>query len=228
MDVNQVATDLRNQFSGQSVLYVNDLAMVLGKSEKAISNLMARRGLPFTVKFIGRRRCVDIFQVAQWLASDSGIIKDAMVPTVKPTALPPKQGPLKRPYTQMEIAILQSRQSNAASLARFADGLADPSEKFFIHDVARKIAFTDSRPSSIVLTCKSRDHAGESGEVWNEQKSYLVSVLSAESHMASFRNQSNHAFAVSIVLRLGRVVLFDACSLAGIWVVKVNRAKFNF
>src|SRR5450756_1291023 len=69
MDGNQVIAHLQSQFSGQLVLYVDDIAKVLGKSDKAISNLIARKGLPFKIKTVGGLRCVDIFQVAQWLSS---------------------------------------------------------------------------------------------------------------------------------------------------------------
>ena len=61
------------------MLYVEDLATVLGKSEKAVANLIARDGLPFNIKTIGRRRCASVHQVAQWLASDSDAVTEVRV-----------------------------------------------------------------------------------------------------------------------------------------------------
>jgi len=228
MDFNQVLAHLQSQFSGQLVLYVDDIAKVLGKSEKAVANLIARDGLPFKIKTIGRNRCVDVFQVAQWLASDSQMAEEAVVLEVTPTKPQPKQAPVKRPYNEIELQILGSRQNTIAEFARFAARLFDPTEKGFMQDVARKIALSVSAPSAIVLTCKTRNFAGESDEVWTEQKFHLKNVLSASSHISGCRDQSSQAFAVSIVLRVGRSVLFDASSLGGIWAVAVNKAKFNF
>lgn len=73
MDSELVKKSLETQFPGQLVLYVADIAKILGKSDKAISNLMARKSLPFQVKTVGRARCVDVYQVAQWLSSDTSL-----------------------------------------------------------------------------------------------------------------------------------------------------------
>ncbi len=61
MNSSQIADHLKNQFLGASVLYVRDLATVLGKSEKAVANLISRKDLPFKVKNLGGLRCVDIY-----------------------------------------------------------------------------------------------------------------------------------------------------------------------
>ena len=60
---------LKDQHPDQLVLYCRDLAKILSRSESSISHLLERGGLPFKVKKVGRERCVDIFQVAQWLAA---------------------------------------------------------------------------------------------------------------------------------------------------------------
>ena len=70
MDIGLVLEHLRAQFKEQMVLYAGDLAKILNKSEKAVQQLISRGSLPFQVKSIGGRKCVDIFQVAKWLASD--------------------------------------------------------------------------------------------------------------------------------------------------------------
>ena len=87
MDFPVVLAHLQHQFSGQMVLDVDDLAKVLGRSDRAISNLIARDALPFKVKTVGAKRCVDIFQVAQWLSSDEAMATES----VKVDATPPQR-----------------------------------------------------------------------------------------------------------------------------------------
>lgn len=67
----QILQHLQSLYPGQLVLYPPQLAQVLGKSEKALSHLISRGNLPFEPKTIGGRNCVDIYQIAEWLASDS-------------------------------------------------------------------------------------------------------------------------------------------------------------
>lgn len=67
---------LAQLFPGQLVLYAPELSVVLGKTEKALRNLISRGMLPFQLKKLGGRNCVDIIAVAQWLASE-----DEDVPT---------------------------------------------------------------------------------------------------------------------------------------------------
>ncbi len=71
MDAQQVLQHLQSQYPGQLVLYSPQVAAVLGKSEKALSHLIARGQLPFDPKVVGSRKCVDIFQLAEWLATPS-------------------------------------------------------------------------------------------------------------------------------------------------------------
>ncbi len=49
--------------------YAQDLARVLGRIEKALAHLIARAQLPFGMKTVGGRKCLDFFQVAEWRAS---------------------------------------------------------------------------------------------------------------------------------------------------------------
>lgn len=62
MAVNHV----QGLYPGQLVLHVDDIAKILGRSRKAVSELIGRDSLPFQVKKVAGRLCVDIFQVAQW------------------------------------------------------------------------------------------------------------------------------------------------------------------
>jgi hypothetical protein len=87
MDFEFVLKDLKEDFPGQRVLYVNHLAALLDKTECAIQGLLERGGLPFNVKMVGNHRCVDIYQVAQWLASAQE-----------------QENPLQKPNVQVKVA----------------------------------------------------------------------------------------------------------------------------
>ncbi len=70
MDREAVVKDLRDQFGRKSVLYADEIAELLGKSEQALANLKHRHGLPFPVKKVGGRPAVSIYDVADWLVGE--------------------------------------------------------------------------------------------------------------------------------------------------------------
>lgn len=157
MDAQQVLQHLQQQFAGQMVLYVSDMATILGKSEKAVSNLIARDSLPFKVKNVGGHRCVDIFQIAQWLSSDADMGTEALAAD-KPSksvkqAPAPKARASAKPVQQSSIGqrIMQLRHDNAVSLSRFAATVADPAERLFLFEVVEKFAATSTRPDGEFL-----------------------------------------------------------------------------
>lgn len=171
MDSSQVLSHLQLQFSGQLVLYVDDIAKVLGKSEKAISNLIARKNLPFKIKAVGGHRCVDIFQVAQWLSSDAEMSEDIVKPPL--AALKPLQRPSKSPGRSASVGgatsgnsqpktaglmvseILRMRHDYAGAMERFVFGLRDSQDLAFMHEVVEKLFFaSDLLASSYVVTIK--------------------------------------------------------------------------
>jgi hypothetical protein len=67
MNIELALAYLTKRFSGQLVLYSSELAEVLGKSERALENLIARDTFPFVIQKVGGQNCVDVFQVATWL-----------------------------------------------------------------------------------------------------------------------------------------------------------------
>jgi len=167
MDFDAVLKYLQSQFSGAMVLYVEDIAMILGKSKKATSHLASRNELPFKIKKVGGFRCVDIFQVAQWFASDAEVAQEAtqVAPAalsieakakgVKVTPGAPTRG--KMPAQSQDVAehdesafgfmalnILKERKAQMLSLQRFVCGLSDPIEKAFMGDVVEKMFFSEN------------------------------------------------------------------------------------
>ena len=172
MDFSVVLTHLHNQFAGQLVLYVDDIAKVLGKSDKAISNLIARDALPFKVKTVGGLRCIDIFQVAQWLSSDQDMAKESVVVNSTPSLPKVKSKPAKvfkltkgqvllnsdeAPALtgNMAAMLLKMRHGQAIAMGRFVHGLRDIDDVVFMNEVMEKLFYTaDLLSSSYVVTIK--------------------------------------------------------------------------
>jgi len=188
MESSIILAHLQNQFSGQLVLYVDDIAKVLGKSDKAISNLIARKALPFKVKTVGGLRCVDVFQVAQWLSSDQDMAEESVVvdarassPKVKSKPLNPlKPSKLTRgqekfssdeaPALTGKVAtmLLKMRQSQTTAMGRFVHGLRSSDDFVFMNEVMEKLFYTaDQLSSSYVVIVKRL--ASKGGKILAEE-----------------------------------------------------------
>lgn len=172
MESSVVLKHLQNQFPGQLVLYVADIATVLGKSDKAISNLIARDALPFKVKTVGGKRCTDIFQVAQWLSSDQDMAQESVVvnarpspskvksTSVKPTKLTKVQEQFPSnaaPALTGKVAamLLKMRHGQTIAMGRFVHGLRNVDDVVFMNEVMEKLFYSaDALSSSYVVTLK--------------------------------------------------------------------------
>ena len=236
MNVELVLQNLQTRFPGQLVLYVKDIAVLLGKSEKALANLISRGSLPFQVKLIGNLRCVDVYQIAQFLATDIDPVEVAEVlkPLPKknvPPSLPAKKAEVikARAPTGIALQILQMRHDNAMALSRFAKGLGDPLAQQFMLDVAERIAFAPGAPvANFVVSSSSREFSGAMCEARSERNWYLDSLHEVEALVGRCRAQASETTSMRLTVKRGRYVLFHAVSLNGIWAIKVNLAKFNF
>jgi hypothetical protein len=150
------------------VLYVADIAKILGKSDKAISNLMARKSLPFQVKTVGRARCVDVYQVAQWLSSDTSLADEVAggpepqpasresqtrLLVSKPVRDRQTHGEGEGPSVQVTVptvepefgpyakSILERRQAEVKRLQGFAAGLQGIENMAFMCEVLDEMTF---------------------------------------------------------------------------------------
>ena len=185
MEFSTVLNHLQNQFSGSMVLYVDDIAKILGKSDKAVSNLIARDALPFKVKTVGGLRCVDIFQIAQWLSSDKGMAQESVAPNAEIS--PPKVNTEPRTFVRpikpiklsevrtltssnarpaltgtMAAKILKMRHAQASALGRFIHVLPSDDEVAFMLKVMENLYFTNDPPSTgFVVTIKNLNKAGD-------------------------------------------------------------------
>lgn len=183
MDFDAALKYLQNQFSGAMVLYVDDIAKILGKSKKATSHLASRKELPFRIKKVGGLRCVDIFQVAQWFANNAEMAQEvADEPEAAPSKTKaqatqvmtsaPRRGrkpalvqtpnepdepdePDESAYGFMALNILKERKAQQLGMQRFVRALTDPDERGFMSEVLEKMFFSEEPlPASYAVTLK--------------------------------------------------------------------------
>ena len=71
MDSSLILADLREQFGPKkAVLYVEELAIVLGRTVDALYTLNSRNTLPIPCMKVGGRFAVSIYDVAEWLSGN--------------------------------------------------------------------------------------------------------------------------------------------------------------
>lgn len=95
MDKEAVLKDLRSQFGRKSVLYADELAELLGKSEQALANLRHRGGLPFPIKKVGGRPAVALHDIADWLADGQSSQNKKPKSTSAPSGSQPVPSPAR-------------------------------------------------------------------------------------------------------------------------------------
>ncbi|MEO6973639.1 MAG: hypothetical protein ABI135_09510 [Rhodoferax sp.] len=207
MESSPVLLFLQAQFPGQLVLYVDDVAKVLGKSKKAISNLIARKGLPFEIKTVGSHRCVDIFQVAQWLSSNPEIVQETVSEPApapakrkrKSVAVPKTKAPSplqsdvrQQPVGGMTSQILKMRHDYAAPLGRFVHGLNDPQEFLFMQEVLERLCFSaDAVPQSYVVDIRKLAPVGAKALSEEQRKFFDTEPLASDYVLGKLRRSLN-------------------------------------
>ena len=164
MDIRLVLEHLRAQFKDQLVLYADDLAKILDKSEKAVQQLISRGSLPFQVKTIGGRKCVDIFQVAKWLASELDTA-DELAPSAQDSRskeLNTSRSSRQPGRSSIGVRLMERRHAEAARMLSLADALQDMDERAFLRSVAEKHAFPGKEGNNwgFRISCKSSSGRG--------------------------------------------------------------------
>jgi len=165
MDIRLVLEHLRAQFKDQLVLYADDLAKILDKSEKAVQQLISRGSLPFQVKTIGGRKCVDIFQVAKWLASELDTA-DELAPSAQDSRskeLNTSRSSRQPGRSSIGVRLMERRHAEAARMLSLADALQDMDERAFLRSVAEKHAFPGKEGNNwgFRISCKSSSGRGQ-------------------------------------------------------------------
>lgn len=246
MSSSEVISHLQTQFSGQMVLYVDDIAQVLGRSEKAIAHLISRKKLPFEVKMVGGLKCVDIFQVAHWLSSKAELMSTdlEMLPTEAPASLKakskrskssapdkPAEQASKEPLTGLMAAeILRSRHKFKAPMQRFVSGLRNPDEVAFMQEVQEKLFYSASLlASSYVVSIRKLAPLG-----YKLQCEETIKSFGSEDQACDFlvdrlcrhrRTKSRHVF--HIVLTHTGATLFHVVITAGDWTFLNNAIELQ-
>lgn len=166
---------LQNLYPGQLVLYVDDMAKVLGASDMHMSSLIAGKKLPFKVKNLGGLLCVDIFQVAQWMSSDEDLPMGsggarAMASPSKLKSSPVKSAKVLAPIAAVEAPaltgnvaakLLKMRHQQATDMARFVHELDGREDMAFMNEVMEKVFYSaDLLTSSYVVTVKKLSPKG--------------------------------------------------------------------
>jgi hypothetical protein len=220
MSYELALSHLREQYDGRMVLYCRDLAEILGRSELSVSHLLDRGHLPFKVKKVGRERCVDIFQVAQWLTAGA----EEENPPNKPTNQSRTPGKGNKParevtaqLTPMMAEILQMRHDAPMAMARFAAQLEDLDERCFMVEVAQKLLFSrDALRSQFVVTMQFQK-AVVGGLSRAEEKIYFDRFADADTCVRNLQATSDLDGSIRIRMKWGHKVLQHFSSVDGTW-----------
>jgi hypothetical protein len=217
MDIGLVLEHLRAQFKEQMVLYAGDLAKILNKSEKAVQQLISRGSLPFQVKSIGGRKCVDIFQVAKWLASDLDAPEE-LNPSKENSeskSAKPRHSSSQAGRSSIGKRLMERRHAQAAQLLRLADSLQDIDEGVFLRSIVEKYAFpsTEANDWGYKVSCKSQTISN--GEVVRTESSVVYADLQdAMASLGDFLCQTSSAVSARVKISKGRSCVFLAMKIS--------------
>ena len=213
---------LKAQYPGRFVLYCRDLAQILSRSEASISHLLNRGHLPFQVKRVGRERCVDIYQVAEWLAASTEEEKTPpKIQNSRDRAVGVDSGRSPEqsvPMTPMMAQILQQRHDAPIALARFASQLVDLDERCFMVEVAQRLIFSRTAVVSQFVVALQLQKIVVGGFMRAEEKFFFDSYEAA--HDCFFKKKiADYGQAyVSLTMKEGRKLLHQFSYVDGSWV----------
>lgn len=224
----QILQHIQAQYPGQLVLYAADLAKLLGKTEKALSHLITRDQLPFELKSLGGRKCVDIFQVASWLTS--GVEEAAAAgPELRgrrsadaaraASASPPRQ----RASGSIGARLMELRHEAARNMRRLAAECRDIEDAGFFNEFSEGLlsqACVSAGRWTVVYTRWKSDGAvlvREDVRVFAEQYEDVLPAI------ARFEADTGGATRATLVARRGRLATYRAFFLEEFgWTVVLN------
>lgn len=221
-----VLKHLQSQFPGQLVLYAPDLAQVLGKSEKALSHLISRGQLPFRVKSLGGKNCVDIFQVADWLATDDGIADEVTDARATAGARNRSGSRGKRPSSEARSGIgakLMEMRLGAARVLTQSVAMSGVAGQEFVVLLAEHLALLHDVPvTSFAVHAVWWEVIGET-MLHNETRSRCNHVEEAHLCLQMVQRQLLAAKVATVTLRRGRNKLYHAFLRdSGDWLVVLD------
>lgn len=225
----QILQHIQAQYPGQLVLYAADLAKVLGKTEKALAHLISRDQLPFELKSVGGRKCVDIFQVASWLtsgveqaaASGSEPRGSRNTDAARPASVRfPKQRASKG---SIGARLMEMRHEAARNMRRLGAECYDIQDAAFFNELAEGLLSQAGVPGgrwTVVYTRWKSEGAvfvREDVKVFAEQYEDVLPAI------ARFEADTCGATRATLVARRGRLATYRAFFLDGFgWTVVLN------
>lgn len=248
MDAQQILAHLQSQFPGQLVLYIDDLALILGKSNTAIRHLIQRKRLPFQVKSIGGHLCVDVFQVAQWLAGTPEAAEEVVAPQVKapkpaevkaPNRRAPKPRSQDKPPTDGQTPsgtpqysgamigeILKLRSDHVKRWSAAAASMPDATERRFVQALLEKVLTLPVPSDASVFWCTVKHYEAELAgwrsvhqQLMHETLEHLRAALQKELIALRERLELD---VVSIEVTQGLELVFSASRNLGQWTIFVD------
>lgn len=221
MSYELALAQLKEQFPGRLVLYPRDLAQILGKSELSVSHLLDRGHLPFQVKRVGRERCVDFFQIAQWLTAGAFEENPPKKPTGQeraPVVGNKRSGRKAAALTPMMAELLQMRHDAPRALARLAAKLGDEDERCFMVEVAQELIFSrEALVAQFVLTLKRQDLV-PGGFTRAEERFFFDEYSDAEAYVRYLQGNVQPEASARIQVKRGWKVLKLLVHIDGEWV----------
>lgn len=224
----QILQHIQSQYPGQVVLYAADLAKLLGKTEKALAHLITRDQLPFELKSLGGRKCVDIFQVANWLATGA-----EQAPALAPesrgrrktdaaraaTVSPPRQ----RASGSIGARLMEMRHEAARNMRRLAAECPDIEDAGFFNELTEGLlsqACVSAGRWTVVCTRWKSDGAvlvRDDVKVFAEQYEDVLPAI------VRFEADTGGATSATLVARRGRLPMYRAFFLEDFgWTVVLN------
>ncbi|CAH1747692.1 conserved protein of unknown function [Thauera humireducens] len=236
MTPDLILQHLQSQYPGQLVLYAGDLAKVLGKTEKALAHLIARGQLPFALKTLGGRKCVDIFQLAEWLARDgeersdpAGVASRARKGGA-PKAQAASDGAIKPRGSKSSIGgrLLEMRHRAAMTVSRIGSTSEDPAEAVFFGELAAGLLAQPGAPATNwTITCV-RWLRLDGVYLRQESKGFAEREGEVRSLIVSMRAEARDALQATVVVRRGRHLDYRAFYLDCVgWTVLIDKAGFS-
>jgi hypothetical protein len=229
MQAKAVLEHLQGMFPGRLVLYAPDLAKVLGLSERSLAHLIERGRFPFPVKTMGRRRCVDIFQVAEWLAANGDMPDQRASEVSKPKSARTKKsdnGSTRSAGGQSSIAkrLIEMRHRMSAGIAQMASACYGSIDRMFWFEVAEFLAM-QQQLSGATVNLRWTTQSSEFPSA-GEQTIYFDSASEAIAFARKAQDDISSKFEASISIRVDNRKIYQALKIDQ-WNVAVDhRGKY--
>ncbi len=219
-----VLDHLQEMFPGRLVLYAPDMAKVLGLTERALAHLIERGRFPFPVKTIGRRRCVDIFKVAEWLASNGNLPnqrarEDEL--SSKPARTNKRGSSVENTDRQSSIAkrLIEMRHRMSSGIAQMASNSLLSMERVFWFEVAE---FLTMQPKLGHVTVKIRwTRTLDDGSSAGENTTYFETAADGIYYAQKTQDDLTSCDEASIVIRVADRKIYQSLKIDR-WSVAVD------